>query len=227
MAHPRSPVIIIPARMASTRLPGKPLADIRGEPMIVQVWRRAMAGLGPVVVAARRAGDRRAVDQGRRSRRPDRSRSSLRLRPHLRGAAARRSRRPPRCGGQSAGRSADDRSRRSIRRVLDAARDDGVDIATLAVDDHRRDAERANPNVVKAVVALDAGTAAIGRALYFTRATVPTGEGPLYHHVGIYAYRRAALARFVALPPSPLETAREAGAIARARGRHAHRRGPR
>ena len=91
-----------------------------------------------------------------------------------------------------------------------------------------RDAERADPNVVKAVAALDAANGkAIARALYFSRATVPANEGPHYHHIGIYAYRRAALERFVALPPGLLETAREAGAIARAGGRHAHRRGAR
>ena len=73
-----------------------------------------------------------------------------------------------------------------------------VDIATL-VAAIERDEERVNPNVVKAILASN------GRALYFTRATAPTGPGPLWHHIGLYAYRRAALERFVALPPSPLE----------------------
>ena len=82
--------------------------------------------------------------------------------------------------------------------------DKAVDIATLAVE-IREASERANPNVTKAVVALDPGGTR-GRALYFTRATAPWGDGPLYHHIGIYAYRRTALERFVAMPPSPLET---------------------
>jgi 3-deoxy-manno-octulosonate cytidylyltransferase (CMP-KDO synthetase) len=91
-----------------------------------------------------------------------------------------------------------------IRAVAAALDDSGADIATLAAQ-ITDPAERDNPSVVKAVVAWDR-SGRLGRALYFTRATAPTGEGPLFHHVGIYAYRREALARFVALPPSPLET---------------------
>ena len=89
-----------------------------------------------------------------------------------------------------------------IRRVLEPLADAAVDIATLAVE-ITRDAERADPNVVKAVAAF--GGSRIARALYFSRATVPANEGPHYHHIGIYAYRRAALERFVALPPGLLE----------------------
>src|SRR5262249_29281000 len=91
-----------------------------------------------------------------------------------------------------------------IRAVAAALTDSGADIATLAAEitDAR---ERDNPSVVKAVVAWEAG-GRLGRALYFTRATAPSGEGPLFHHVGIYAYRRDVLTRFVALPPSPMET---------------------
>ncbi len=91
----------------------------------------------------------------------------------------------------------------AIRASLDPLKDAAVDISTL-VAEITLDEERDNPNVVKAVTALQAG-ARIGRALYFSRATVPTGEGPLYHHIGLYAYRRAALERFVSLAPGILE----------------------
>jgi 3-deoxy-manno-octulosonate cytidylyltransferase (CMP-KDO synthetase) len=90
-----------------------------------------------------------------------------------------------------------------VRGVVDALTSSNADIATLATE-IKDEAERTNLNVTKAVMAIDAsGTQ--GRALYFTRATAPWGEGPLYHHIGIYAYRRKALDRFVAIPPSPLE----------------------
>jgi len=90
-----------------------------------------------------------------------------------------------------------------IRAVAMALEDSGADIATLAAQ-ITDPSERDNPSVVKAVVAWDKDGMR-GRALYFTRATAPTGDGPLFHHVGIYAYRRDALTRFVGLPPSPLE----------------------
>jgi len=91
----------------------------------------------------------------------------------------------------------------AIRAVARALAESGADIATLAaeIDDP---ADRDNPAVVKPVVAWEIG-GRLGRALYFTRASAPSGDGPLFHHVGIYAYRRDALTRFVALPPSPLE----------------------
>ena len=95
----------------------------------------------------------------------------------------------------------------AVRAAWRTLADPEVDIATLAAP-IRVDEERTNPNVVKAVIALPEGapeTAGTGRALYFSRATVPTGEGPLFHHIGLYAYRREALTRFVALPASPLE----------------------
>jgi 3-deoxy-manno-octulosonate cytidylyltransferase (CMP-KDO synthetase) len=87
--------------------------------------------------------------------------------------------------------------------VVDCLAKSGADIATLAAPIDN-EADKANPAVVKAVVAWDAREA-LGRALYFTRATVPTGDGALYHHIGLYAYHREALESFVALPPSPLE----------------------
>jgi 3-deoxy-manno-octulosonate cytidylyltransferase (CMP-KDO synthetase) len=90
-----------------------------------------------------------------------------------------------------------------LRAVVAALEKSGADIATLAAPIDN-DADKTNPAVVKAVVAWDA-SGTLGRALYFTRATAPTGDGPLFHHVGLYAYRREALESFVALPPSPLE----------------------
>ena len=195
------PILVIPARMASSRLPGKPLADIGGVPMIVRVWRQAMAaGLGPVLVAAAEPEIARAVEQaGGRAvlTDPDLPSGSDRIAEALRRADPGRSHDlvinlqgdlpalEPAC----------------IRAVAGAVA--GADIATLAAEIDN-ESDRANPAVVKAVVAWnDAGT--LGRALYFTRAQAPAGEGPLFHHIGIYAYTRAALEHFVALPPSPLE----------------------
>ena len=89
-----------------------------------------------------------------------------------------------------------------IRAVFEPLVDPNVDIATLAAEITRQE-ERTNPNVVKAVAAFGAGR--VARALYFTRATAPHGDGPLYHHIGLYTYRRAALDRFVSLPPAELE----------------------
>src|SRR5207302_1871027 len=89
-----------------------------------------------------------------------------------------------------------------VRLALGPLADPAVDISTLALEITEA-AERSDPNVVKAICSFV--SAGRFRALYFTRATAPTGDGPLYHHIGLYAYRRAALERFVALPPSPLE----------------------
>ena len=198
-----STLILIPARMASTRLPGKPLADIAGVPMIVHVARRAAeAGLGRVVVAT----DTQSVAEAVRAHGFEavmtRDRPRIRLRPHLRGAGRARSRTQGRNDRQCAGRPADHRSRRSSPPSLRPFDDRAVDIATLGVE-IVRDEEKTNPNVVKIVGSPLVPTRL--RALYFTRATAPWGEGPLYHHIGLYAYRRAALERFVALTPSPLE----------------------
>jgi 3-deoxy-manno-octulosonate cytidylyltransferase (CMP-KDO synthetase) len=200
-------IVVIPARLASTRLPNKPLADIHGRPMIVRVWERAVAaGIGPVLVACaeeaiaeavRAAGGEAVLTD------PDLPSGSDRV------AAALRAFDP-------AGRydavvnvqgdlPAIDPA--VIRAVLLPLSDPAVDIATVAAEIVDPD-ERTNPNVVKAVfvpAAMDGRGIAAGRALYFTRATAPSGEGPLFHHIGIYAYRRAALERFVALPPGVLE----------------------
>ena len=197
-----SAIVLIPARLASTRLPGKPLVEIGGEAMIVRVWRRAVeAGAGRVVVAAAEAEIAGAV------------------------IAA---------GGEAVLTAADlpsgsDRIHQAlaqvdpdgiydvvvnvqgdlptldpdaVRSAIEALEVGNAEIATL-VAEICDDAERHDPNVVKAVVAWDSDET--GKALYFTRVAAPWGEGPLWHHIGLYAYRREALERFVALPVSALE----------------------
>ncbi|MBZ9992421.1 3-deoxy-manno-octulosonate cytidylyltransferase [Mesorhizobium sp. BH1-1-4] len=197
-----STLILIPARMASTRLPGKPLADIAGAPMIVHVARRAAeAGLGRVVVAT----DTQSVAEAVRAHgfeavmtRIDHESGSDRIHEALLTL-------DPRGEVDTIVNVQGDLP--TIDPAIIAAslrpfEDISVDIATLGVE-IVREAEKTNPNVVKIVGSPLSGTRL--RALYFTRATAPWGEGPLYHHVGLYAYRRAALERFVALKPSPLE----------------------
>jgi 3-deoxy-manno-octulosonate cytidylyltransferase (CMP-KDO synthetase) len=193
-------VIVIPARMAATRLPGKPLANIAGRPMIVHVLDRAVAArLGPVFVATDSPDIAAAVEGA--------------------GGCAVMTGADHACGTdrifEALGRIAVPADivinvqgdlpaldPADIRAALGPLADPAVDIATIAAE-IANSQERTDPNVVKVV-----GTpVAEGRlrALYFTRACAPWGDGPLYHHIGLYAYRRAALARFVALPPSPLE----------------------
>ena len=201
---PMNPILLIPARLASTRLPAKPLAEIGGVPMIVRVLRQAeAAGLGPVAVAAGEAEIVAAVEQaGGRAVLTDPSLPSGSDRIH---AALQmldpEGRHDVVINLQGDLPALDPAQIRAVAAALD---DSGADIATLAAE-ITDPAERDNPSVVKAVVAWDAN-GRLGRALYFTRATAPTGDGPLSHHVGIYAYCREALARFVGLPPSPLET---------------------
>ncbi|HTH95827.1 MAG TPA: 3-deoxy-manno-octulosonate cytidylyltransferase [Stellaceae bacterium] len=197
-------LVVIPARLASTRLPNKPLADIHGKPMIVHVWERAVAaGLGPVVVASGDAEITAAVKAAG-------------------GLAVATD--PAHPSGSDrvfeAVQAVDPEARIKyvvnvqgdlptiepglIKRALDPIlASPQVDIATLVCEITDED-ERTRPSVVKAVVAW-APQGETGRALYFTRATAPWGDGPLYHHIGLYAYRRDALARFVGLPPGQLE----------------------
>lgn len=199
---PKKTLIVIPARMASTRLPGKPLAEICGAPMIVQVWRRAMeAGIGPVLVAADSAPIAAAIQAA--------GGEALLTDPKLpsgsdRIFAALRQYDPGRRFETIVNLQGDlpTIDPASVRASLAPLRDEAVDIATLAARILRPE-ERGDPNVVKAVGS-SIGPSRL-RALYFTRATAPWGEGDLFHHIGLYAYRRAALERFVALPPSPLE----------------------
>eukprot|EP01093_Parvamoeba_rugata_P017865 TRINITY_DN737_c0_g3_i1.p2 TRINITY_DN737_c0_g3~~TRINITY_DN737_c0_g3_i1.p2 ORF type:complete len:283 (+),score=72.51 TRINITY_DN737_c0_g3_i1:89-850(+) len=203
MSTPRNPVVVIPARMASTRLPNKPLADICGEPMIVQVWRRANeAAIGPVLVACAEQEIADAVEAAGGIAvltDPDLPSGSDRVHQALQtfdpdgkyDAVVN-------VQGDLPTIDAAD-----IRAVFEPLNDPAVDIATLAAEITRIE-ERTNPNVVKAVAAFGKGR--VARALYFTRATAPYGDGPLYHHIGLYTYRRAALDRFVALPPAELES---------------------
>jgi 3-deoxy-manno-octulosonate cytidylyltransferase (CMP-KDO synthetase) len=196
-------LIVIPARLQSTRLPDKPLADIAGKPMIVHVWERAMAAaVGRVVVATdnaailatvRAAGGEAVMTRADHPSGSDRVFEAVSsLDPdgdfefilNLQGDLPTLAPRLP-------------------RDCLAPLLEEGPDIATIAAEITRPE-DRTNPNAVKVV---GASTAVPGRlrALYFTRTTAPFGDGPLYHHFGMYAYRRAALERFVSLKPSPLE----------------------
>ena len=202
-ARPVTSIIMIPARMASQRLPGKPLEDINGEPMIVHVWRRAMeSAMGPVVVAAGEpeiaaavtaAGGRAVLTE------PDLPSGSDRILAALNEFDA---------DGEfdavvNLQGDLPTLDPALVGIALETLAESGADIATLACRSES-ELERANPSVTKAVVAWDAGGDR-GRALYFTRSPAPWGEGPIFHHIGLYAYRRKALARFVELPASPLE----------------------
>ncbi|MCC6920812.1 MAG: 3-deoxy-manno-octulosonate cytidylyltransferase [Alphaproteobacteria bacterium] len=197
-----NPIVLIPARMASTRLPGKPLADIAGKPMIVQVLERAReAGFARVAVACAE-GEIAAAVEGSGGEAvltdPNHPSGSDRIFEALRKLDA--------AGAHdvivNVQGDLPTLEPEAVAAVADALAASGADMATLVAPCAEED--RDNPNVVKAVVAWDA-CGERGRALYFTRATAPWGEGELFHHIGIYAYRRAALERFVALPPSPLE----------------------
>ncbi len=195
-------LILIPARLGSTRLPEKALAMIAGEPMIAHVWRRAEAArLGRVVVATDSEAIAAAVTGvGGEAimTRADHASGSDRIHEAL-GKLD-----PDRRYGIIVNVQGDlpTIEPETIRAALPPLADPAVDIATLAAV-IARDEERTNPNVVKAVTSPISATR--HRALYFTRATAPWGEGPLLHHIGLYAYRRAALEAFVSLPPSPLE----------------------
>lgn len=195
---------MIPARLRSTRLPDKPLALIGGVPMIVHVWRRAReAGVGPVVVACAEpeiAQAVRAYGGEAMLTDPDLPSGTDRIYEAL--GVLDPERRFARVINLQGDLPTLDPA--SIRAVLEPLDHLGTDLGTLAVatDDP---GERADPNVVKAVIALQPDHPRLGRALYFTRATAPSGDGPVYHHIGIYAYLRDALDRFAGLPPSPLE----------------------
>lgn len=196
------PVLIIPARLASQRLPGKALADIGGRPMIVRVWERAMsAGVGPVLVATddERIAAAVAAAGGR---------AIMTSRTHASGsdriAEAIETADPLGAHDIVVNVQGDEPlvDPAAIRAAVALMDDPAVDIGTLGsiVADPR---ERDDPDAVK-IVATDIAPGRV-RALYFTRAPAPWGEGATIRHTGLYAYRRAALARFVALPPSALE----------------------
>jgi 3-deoxy-manno-octulosonate cytidylyltransferase (CMP-KDO synthetase) len=197
-----NPVVLIPARMASSRLPRKPLADICGEPMIAHVWRRAVeADVGPVFVATDDPVIVEAVEVAGGQAvltRTDHQSGSDRIFEAL-GALDPAGRYDVVVNIQG---DLPTIERTAVRACLKPIADRAVDIATLATT-IRRPEEGDDPNVVKAI-----GTEiAPGRlrALYFTRARAPWGEGQLLHHIGLYAYKRAALKHFVLAPPSPLE----------------------
>lgn len=207
-----SPVIIIPARMASTRLPGKPLADINGFPMIVQVVKRALeTDIGPVIVACSEqevahAAQAYQADSGHPIK-------TIMTDPNL----------PSGSDRIFAALSQADPDQRydtiinlqgdlptidteSIKMSLRPLSRGKADISTL-VTPITEEAEKNNPNIVKAAVALEEG-ATVGswaRALYFSRQAIPHGDGPLYHHIGLYSYRRQALSDFINAPVSVLE----------------------
>lgn len=202
MNVPSKTLIVIPARMQATRLPGKPLADIHGRPMIVHVWQRAVAAnCGEVIVATdsdeiaaavREAGGEAVMTRADHASGSDRVYEAVTKKD------------PSQCCEIIVNLQGDLPTldphlvTASIAPLLEGP----ADIATLAAEIVEA-GERTNPNVVKVVgTPLSPGRL---RALYFTRATAPHGDGPLYHHIGIYAYRRASLERFVQLKPSPLE----------------------
>ena len=197
-------LVVIPCRMQASRLPGKPLADIHGQPMVVHVMRIAeKADVGPVLVATdsheifdvvTAAGGTAVMTREDHASGSDRIFEAI-------GKA-----------GQGVGEASHILNLQGdlptlepclLSQCLGPLGNPATDIATLAAEITEPD-ERVNPNVVK-VVGTPEGPAGRLRALYFTRATAPAGEGPLYHHIGIYAYRRQALERFVSLPPSYLE----------------------
>jgi 3-deoxy-manno-octulosonate cytidylyltransferase (CMP-KDO synthetase) len=195
-------LILIPARLAATRLPGKPLAEIAGMPMIAHVLRRAQeAEIGPVVVATdareiavavENAGGRAVLTRADHASGSDRIFEALtQVDPQGRVKIV-----------VNMQGDLPTLAPAAIAAALAPLAEAAVDIGTLAAEITVAE-ERTDPNVVKVV-----GTPLAPRrlrALYFTRASAPAGEGPLYHHIGLYAYRRRALERFVKLPPSPLE----------------------
>ena len=201
--QPAKPIVIIPARLASTRLPDKPLADIHGTPMIVHVWRRAIeADVGPVVVAAAdtaiaeaivSAGGEAVMTDSAHPSGSDRVFEALgRVDPDARHDAVINLQ-----GDQPTIESA------SLQNVTALLSDEAVDIGTLAAV-LLNDEERNDPNVVKAVVTI-MPKVNCGRARNFARNVALSDQGSVYRHIGIYAYRRDALTRFVKLPPSVRE----------------------
>ncbi|SCA56439.1 3-deoxy-manno-octulosonate cytidylyltransferase [Candidatus Terasakiella magnetica] len=203
MSLPKNPVVVIPARMASERLPGKPLADICGEPMIVHVWRRAMeAEIGPVIVACAEKEIADAVTKAGGHAvltRPDHPSGSDRVFEAVENF-------DPKGAYDAVVNVQGDLPTLDpdvVKTVFAPLGKEVVDISTLAVE-ISEESERTNPNVVKAIVGFEEG-ANVGHGLYFTRATAPYGDGPLYHHIGLYGFRREALKRFVNLAPSVLE----------------------
>jgi 3-deoxy-manno-octulosonate cytidylyltransferase (CMP-KDO synthetase) len=200
----KNPVILIPARMASKRLPGKPLLDIHGEPMIVHVWRRAVESkIAPVVVACdgeeiasavRKAGGEAVITK------PDHPTGSDRIQEALNILERNGQRHDAVINVQGDLPVLDPFA---IRAAFDLLRDPAVAIGTLAAV-IRDEKDKHAGHIVKAAIEMKPGENT-GRALYFSRMPLPSGEGPMYHHIGLYAYRREALEKFVKAPPAQLE----------------------
>ena len=203
MIEQHNTIIIIPARMASTRLPGKPLADINGVPMIVEVWKRAVSSnIGHVLVAAaenaianaiREAGGDAMVTEPRLPSGSDRIAAALALRD-----SAKRFDYVVNLQGDLP--TIDPLA---VQRCLAGLTNGSVDIATIAAQIHD-EADIANPNIVKAIAPLD-GEREVAYARDFVRVVDADMHAPFWHHIGVYAYRRAALERFVTLPLSARE----------------------
>lgn len=195
---------MIPARLGSSRLPDKPLADIGGLPMIVHVWRRARAAaVGRVVVACgeeaiaqavRRHGGEAVLTDPALPSGTDRIQQALSVID-----PGRRYSRVVNLQGDLPTLAPE-----AIRAALEPLDVLDVEIGTLVVPTEDA-AEKADPNIVKAVVAFDRERPDLGRALYFTRACAPSGPGPVWHHIGIYTFRRRSLERLAGMAPSPLE----------------------
>ncbi len=197
-----NPIIVIPTRLAATRLPNKPLADINGKPMITHVYERAMAAdLGPVLVAA---GDQAIVDVITKA-----NGKAVLTDPGLPSGsdriwAALQQTDPKGLHEVIINLQGDlpDIEPSTLQAILNLMQDSKVDIATAAARiPNLNEAEK--PNVVK--VAMHQYGPRSGRALYFSRSLIPHGDGDHWHHIGIYAYRRKALEKFIASPPSALE----------------------
>jgi 3-deoxy-manno-octulosonate cytidylyltransferase (CMP-KDO synthetase) len=202
-AAPENPIILIPARLAATRLPGKPLADIGGAPMIVHVWRRALAAeIGPVVVAC---GDRAIADAVEAA-----GGEAVMTDPALPTGSDRIH--------QAIGLLDPDRTHdavvnvqgdlplldpKAVQVAVRGLADPEFDIATLAavIEEETALSDTSVNKVVAGFIDPNQPT----RALYFSKAVVPWGNGPHYEHIGLYAYRRPALEQFVALPRGVLE----------------------
>lgn len=198
------PVVVIPARMASSRLPGKPLADIAGEPMIIHVWRRAReADIGPVYVACaepeiaavvERVGGQAILTDPALPSGSDRVHAALEVL-------------DPRGSHDIVINPQGDTPTMApglLHALLKPLADPDVDIATLATR-IREPEKMVDPNIVKVALEPRRDDPGIGKAIYFSRLTVPSGDGSFYHHEGMYAFRRASLRRFVSLPPAGLE----------------------
>jgi len=209
-----NPIILIPSRLASFRLPNKPLADIQGEPMIVHVWRCGMAAsIGPVVVACcgpeieeviRQVGGQAVMTD------PDLPRGSDRVYAALEQIDAQN---PDQVHDVIINLQGDLPmiSASLIHQVLTPLADPAVDIATLAVPISAQE-DLTNSNVVKVAMTQPQEMASgvkVGRALYFSRSLIPSGGLVHYHHIGIYAYRRKALEAYVKMPVSSLEAAEQ------------------